>query len=103
MRRMKGLCFFLPWLDWCWWLGDDDDYGEYEDTKSDEDDKDDDDACDCGEEVIQQQGKTFPVEPQPSQLLVENLNHQDQDDQAWSSLINRINALISWDQGQDSR
>ena len=30
---------------------------------------DDDDACDCGEEVNQQQGKTFPVEPQPSQIL----------------------------------
>ena len=60
---------------------DDDDNDDDDDYKDDEeeDDDDDDDACDCGKEVIQQQGKTFPVEPQPSQLLVENTNYQDQE------------------------
>ena len=57
---------------------DDDDDDDSDDDDDDKDD-DDDDACDCGKEVIQQQGKTFPVEPQPSQLLEENTNHQDQE------------------------
>ena len=33
----------------------------------------DDDACDCGEEATQQQGKTFPVELPPSQVLIKGV------------------------------
>ena len=40
----------------------------------------DDDACDCGEEATQQQGKTFPVELPPSQVLIKGVitDHDNQ-------------------------
>ena len=49
----------------------------------------DDDACDCGEEATQQQGKTFPVELPPSQVLIKGVI-TDHDDQSFDRGLRKI-------------